>query len=117
MSATLQAAESSEGIGGVFNVGQGNAYTLLDLVELLEEILGRELHLLHTAERPGDVRHTLADISEAEYCLDYQPQVSFEEGIARTAKYFNGQGAAVAEPRLTGSDDPTKRRIYREEQT
>ncbi len=107
VSANLQAAHSWKGIGSVFNVGQGKAYTLLDLVDLLQEILGRDLHLLHTSERPGDVRHTLADISEAEYCLDYQPQVSFEEGIARTAKYFNGQGAAAAEPRLTGSNDPT----------
>ena len=107
VSANLQAAHSWKGIGSVFNVGQGKAYTLLDLVDLLQEILGRDLHLLHTAERPGDVRHTLADISEAEYCLDYQPQVSFEEGIARTLKYFNGQGAAAAESRLTGSNDPT----------
>ena len=117
MSATLKEAHSRKGIGGVLNVGQGNAYTLLDLVALLEEILGRELHLLHTAERPGDVRHTLADISQAEHCLGYHPQVSFEEGIARTAKYFDSQGAAVADPCLIGSNDPIKRRIYSAEQT
>lgn len=90
VSANLKAANSWEGVGGAFNVGQGKAYTLLDLVDLLQEILGRELNLLHTAERPGDIRHTLADISQAEYYLDYQPQVSFEEGIARTARYLNG---------------------------
>ncbi|MEE9610348.1 MAG: NAD-dependent epimerase/dehydratase family protein, partial [Desulfatiglandales bacterium] len=91
VSANLLAAHSLEGIGGVFNVGQGKAYTLLDLVELLQEILGRELHLLHTAERAGDVRHTLADISQAKRCLGYQPHVSFEEGLARTAKYFSSR--------------------------
>ena len=91
VSANLLAAHSWEGIGGVFNVGQGKAYTLLDLVELLQEILGRELHLLHTADRPGDVRHTLADISQTNLCLGYQPQVSFEEGLARTVKYFSSQ--------------------------
>ncbi len=91
VSANLRAAHSWEGIGGVFNVGQGKAYTLLDLVELLQEILGRELHLLHTADRPGDVRHTLADISQTKLYLGYQPQVSFEEGLARTAKYFSSQ--------------------------
>ncbi len=117
VSANLQAAHSRKGIGGVFNVGQGKAYTLLDLVDLLQEILGRDLHLLHTAEMPGDVRHTLADISEAESCLGYHPQVSFEEGIARTAKFFNGQGAAVADLCLIGPNDPTKRRIYSAEQT
>ena len=91
VSANLLAAHSLEGIGGVYNVGQGKAYTLLDLVELLQEILGRELHLLHTAERAGDVRHTLADISQAKRCLGYQPHVSFEEGLARTAKYFSSR--------------------------
>ncbi len=91
VSANFLAAHSLEGIGGVFNVGQGMAYTLLDLVELLQEILGMELHLLHTAERAGDVRHTLADISQTKLCLGYQPQVSFEEGLARTAKYFSSQ--------------------------
>jgi len=117
VNANLQAAHSRNGIGGVFNVGQGKAYTLLDLVDLLQEILGRDLHLLHTADRPGDVRHTLADISRTESSLGYHPQVSFEEGIARTANYFSGQGAAVPSPYLTGPNDPTKRRIYRAEQT
>ncbi len=100
VSANLQASHCWEGIGGVFNVGQGKASTILDLVDLLQEILGRELNLLHTAERPGDIRHTLADISQAECYLDYQPQVSFEEGIARTAKYLNGQVATKPESYL-----------------
>lgn len=97
VAANLQAAHSREGIGGVFNVGQGKAHTLLDLVDLLQETLGIELRLLHTAGRPGDVRDTLADIFQAERCLAYWPQVSFEEGIARSVEYLGrqiGQGAA-----------------------
>ena len=95
VSANLQAAESWEGIGDVFNVGQGKAYTLLDLVDLLQEILGRELHLLHTAERPGDVHHTLANISQAERHLGYHPQVSFQGGIARAVNSFGRQEGAI----------------------
>ena len=78
-------------IGEAFNVGQGSAHTLLDLANLLQDILGMELRLLHTRGRPGDVRHTLADISKAERCLDYRPHVSFEEGIVRTALTERGQ--------------------------
>lgn len=98
VAANLRAAHSREGIGGVFNVGQGKAHTLLDLVDLLQEILGIELRLLHTAGRPGDVRDTLADIFQAERCLAYRPQVSFEEGIARSVEYLGrqiGQGASL----------------------
>jgi len=88
VTANLLAAQCRDGIGEAFNVGQGSAHTLLDLTNLLQDILGMELRLLHTRGRPGDVRHTLADISKAERCLDYRPHVSFEEGIVRTARYF-----------------------------
>lgn len=88
VTANLLAAQCRDGIGEAFNVGQGSAHTLLDLTNLLQDILGTELRLLHTGGRPGDVRHTLADISKAERCLDYKPEVSFEEGIVRTARYF-----------------------------
>ena len=88
VNANLQVAHSRDGIGGVFNVGQGKAYTLLDLIELLEKVLGREIKCFHTQGRPGDVRHTLADISQGERRFGYRPKVSFEEGITRTVEYF-----------------------------
>lgn len=89
--ANLQAAYCRDGIGSAFNVGHGEAHTLLELVDLLQEILGTELQLLHTPTRAGDVRHTLADISEAQKCLGYKPEASFEQGFARTVEYFARQ--------------------------
>jgi nucleoside-diphosphate-sugar epimerase len=59
--ANLQAAHSKLGSGGVFNVGEGKSHTLLELVDLLEEIIGTKLKLLHTAERAGDIRYTQAE--------------------------------------------------------
>ena len=88
VSANLLAAQCREGIGEAFNVGQGSAHTLLDLIALLQTSLEMELRVRHTPGRSGDVRHTLADISNAERCLGYRPEVSFKEGIARTAGYF-----------------------------
>jgi 4'-phosphopantetheinyl transferase len=43
------------------------------------------------AERAGDIRYTRAEISESQRCLGYRPQVSFEEGLARTVEYFGKQ--------------------------
>jgi len=91
VNANLLAAHCLDGIGEAFNVGQGHSQTLLDLIELLQEILNIELRLLHTSGRDGDVRHTLADISESERCLGYRPQFSFEEGIVETVEHFAKQ--------------------------
>jgi nucleoside-diphosphate-sugar epimerase len=89
--ANLQAAHSKLGAGGVFNVGGGKSHTLLELVDLLEEIIGTKLQLLHMVGRAGDVRYTRAEISESQRCLGYRPQVSFEEGLAKTVEYFGKQ--------------------------
>lgn len=97
VSANLLAAHCRDGIGQAFNVGQGSAHTLLDLVHLLQDILGMALQVRHTPGRAGDVRHTLADVSNAERCLAYKPLVSFEEGIGRTVRYFSEQKQPMME--------------------
>jgi UDP-glucose 4-epimerase len=86
--ANLLAARSENGAGEAFNVAQGKCFSILDLVDLLEKIFERKLVRLHTDARAGDVRQTLADISRVESTLGYRPLVNFEEGIARTARYF-----------------------------
>jgi UDP-glucose 4-epimerase len=93
VAANMQAVHSRLGVGGVFNVGQGEAHTLLDLVDLLGEIIGAKLQLLHTPGRVGDVRYTKADISESQRCLGYRPQISFEEGLGRTVEHLSRQMA------------------------
>src|SRR3990167_1143164 len=88
VAANLQAAYSRLGIGGTFNVGQGETHTLLDLAASIEKNLGTKLQRSHMAARAGDVRYTQADISESKRCLGYSPEVSFEEGLAKTVKFF-----------------------------
>jgi nucleoside-diphosphate-sugar epimerase len=86
------AAQCRDGIEETLNVASRQCSYPHDLTNLLfQEILGMELRLLHTRDRPGDVRHTLADISKAKRCLDYRPHISFEEGIIRTACYFTDE--------------------------
>ena len=82
---------AAQSVGGVFNVGQNRAYALLDLIDTLRYLLKTELRWFHTDARSGDVRHTLADLSQSRRCLDYQPRISFEEGIVKTVKYFSRQ--------------------------
>jgi len=74
--------------GRAFNIAGGAAYSLLDLVMQLQEILGVEAHPVHTAPRPGDVRHTCADVSAARSDLDFEAMVSFAAGLRQTVGWF-----------------------------
>ena len=88
VAANLQAAQTQLGIGGTFNVGQGETHTLLDLIAVIEKNLQIKLKRSHMAARAGDVRYTQADISESKRCLGYNPEISFEDGLAKTVKFF-----------------------------
>lgn len=81
--ATIKAAESEKLRGGeVINIGSENSYT----INYLAKIIGGEVQYL--PPRPGDVRHTMADITLAKKLLNWQPKISFEEGIEKTREWF-----------------------------
>ncbi|HTQ39940.1 MAG TPA: SDR family oxidoreductase [Pirellulales bacterium] len=88
--ANLRAAEAeAEQVSGrVFNVATGRRVTLLDLIAQLNKLLGTSVKPKHDKERPGDVRESLADISEARKHLHYEPKVDFEEGLRRSIDYY-----------------------------
>ena len=51
------------------------------LVQLLEVAVGDRAAIIHTAPRPGDVLHSMADISAAKGAFGYEPSVLLEEGL------------------------------------
>lgn len=77
--------------GKAYNVAGGAASSLLELLEILGGILDVRPELEHTDPRPGDVRHTRADISAAARDLGYTPRVSFDEGLRRTVSWFSAR--------------------------
>lgn len=89
--ANLLSARAAQCGDGVFNIAQGEAHSLLDLVALLEKLLGRTVEIVHTPVRPGDVRRTLADISRAELQLGYHSSTTFERGIVQAIHYMKGK--------------------------
>jgi nucleoside-diphosphate-sugar epimerase len=93
--ANLLAADTPRVGGEVFNVACGRRSSLLDLVEALNRILGTRIEPRFDDPRPGDVMHSLADISRAERLLGYEPVVHFEEGLARTVAWYEAQYAGA----------------------
>ncbi|MCE2438025.1 MAG: GDP-mannose 4,6-dehydratase [Candidatus Latescibacteria bacterium] len=84
--ATIAASTRERGFGAdVLNVGQGEAHSLLEVKDVLEQIAGRELPLERRPPRVGDVAHTLADISRAREELGFEPSIDFHAQVERTA--------------------------------
>ena len=88
--ANVRAMHAEEVAGKTFNVAAGERTSLNRLIELIAEITGRPLDPRHEPPRPGDVRHSEADVSRAERELGYRPIVSLEEGLRRTIATYEG---------------------------
>ncbi|RJX47507.1 SDR family NAD(P)-dependent oxidoreductase [Halonotius pteroides] len=69
---------------GVFNVARGESVTINELVEIINEILDMNLEPMYEDPRSGDIRHSCGDISKARKILDYEPSITFENGIKQT---------------------------------
>ncbi|MEJ7618145.1 MAG: NAD-dependent epimerase/dehydratase family protein [Pyrinomonadaceae bacterium] len=87
--ANMLAAETTSGVGQVMNVANGQRITLNCLLDTLKEITSRmEVQAEYKENRPGDVRHSLADITRAQEMLGYQPKIELTEGLRRTLDWW-----------------------------
>lgn len=92
--ANLLAATTAGVAGGTFNIGCGASTTLLKLLYTLSEILGRPIQAIHEPARVGDVRDSLADITQARLRLGYEPLMTVDQGLRESIEYY--QQAAVS---------------------
>lgn len=79
--ANVRAMEAPGVSGEVFNVACGQRISLNQIIDLLAVLAGRRPAVRYLADRPGDVRHSLASIRQATERLDYHPDVQLEEGL------------------------------------
>jgi UDP-glucose 4-epimerase len=89
--ANLRAADADGASGKVFNIACGSGTSLNRVIALLGEALGRPVTARHEPARAGDVRHSLADISQAKTVLGYTAPADFPTGLARTLAWFREQ--------------------------
>ncbi len=75
--------------GKVFNVGGGHRRRLEEVIEIIEDLIGRKARLNYQDRQKGDPRDTWADISQAEKYLSYRPRSSMREGLAKQVEYVN----------------------------
>ena len=84
--ANIRAAESNA--SGIFNISRGERVSINHLVKRIIEMIGNPVDPIYQDSRPGDIKHSLADISKAK-AFGYQPKYDLSDGLTETAKFFN----------------------------
>jgi UDP-glucose 4-epimerase len=88
VTANLLAATATEASGRTMNVACGDRTSLLELLDAICAAAGRSVEPVFGPPRPGDITHSLADVSLARSLLGYRVDVPFREGIARTVEWY-----------------------------
>ncbi len=73
---------------GVFNLGESNTISLIEMVQTLEMAIGQKAELQRMPLQPGDVKKTYADITKSKKILGYDPHTDFSEGIRRFVQWY-----------------------------
>jgi UDP-glucose 4-epimerase len=84
-------APAEQVAGNVFNVATGRRVTLNETFKLLQKLTSYSGSPIYGAERGGDIKHSLADISAAEKHLGYKPKVNFEQGLQQTVDWYRSR--------------------------
>jgi nucleoside-diphosphate-sugar epimerase len=73
----------------VANISSTTAVTVNHVVQVIQRSLGKEhIRPVYASPRPGDIKHSLADITRAKQTLGYEPRLSFEQGIERAIGWY-----------------------------
>ncbi len=79
----------------IINLGNHYTVALKEIVSQLEKITGKKAVIEQQPEQPGDLQHTLADISKAKQLLNYHPQTPFEEGLRKFYEWYQQHEAIL----------------------
>lgn len=83
------AANMKEAHGEAVNISTKNAVTVNTVVNVIRKLMGKEnIKPVYAPPRPGDIKHSLADITRAKEVIGYEPFISFEEGITKAIDWY-----------------------------
>ena len=86
--ANMLAADCPGAVGQVVNVACGERITMNHIIARINELLGKDVNPNHVDPRPGDIKHSLADITRARELLGYKPTITFDQGLQLAIDYY-----------------------------
>ncbi|WP_049889567.1 NAD-dependent epimerase/dehydratase family protein [Natronolimnohabitans innermongolicus] len=99
--ANLRAA-TTDAVGEAFNIGTGSRTSVRELAETIRDATDSSSPIVHCDPRPGDIRHSGADVSKAKRTLGFESRVSLESGIQ---SLVDGTRLAPVETDTDSADD------------
>lgn len=93
--ANLLACTSPNTPGKVFNIASDYTVSVNELAQMLKNMAGRDVEIVHDPAVPGEIRYSISDITQARQVMEYEPLVSFDEGLKITFDYFASKAGAV----------------------
>jgi nucleoside-diphosphate-sugar epimerase len=84
----LAAAASASSCGAAYNVAGGRGVTVNDLATAVLRVVGKGQPPQHEVARPGDIRHSLADLTRVRAKLEYEPAMEFSAGLAASLAFY-----------------------------
>lgn len=84
----LAATTPNDVSGRVMNIACGTSFSLLQLLESINQILNKNIQPIFAPARPGDVKHSLASIDLARELIGYNVEVAFEKGLKTTVEHY-----------------------------
>lgn len=86
--ANLLACTAPGVAGEVFNIACGDRITVNSILRHINKITGKDIAPVYKDPRPGDIRHSQADVTKAVQKIGYKPRVTFEEGLRKTIEWY-----------------------------
>jgi len=86
--ANLLAARAKQTRGEVINIACGQAVTVNAIIDMINQMVGKKVKPKYTDPRPGDVKHSLADITAAQDLIGFKPTVPFREGLQLAIDWY-----------------------------
>jgi nucleoside-diphosphate-sugar epimerase len=86
--ANLLAARTKQTKGEVINIACGEAITVNAIIDLINKTVGKNVKPTYVPSRKGDVKHSLADITQAKKLIDYKPIVLFKDGLKKAIEWY-----------------------------
>lgn len=88
VNAVLTACQTDKVTQGEFNLACGSQYTLRDLVDQINALIGKNVKPKVARERPGDIKHSFADVSKLQKEFGIKPVVNFRDGLEKTIAFL-----------------------------
>jgi len=86
--ANLLAARAKQTKGEVINIACGETITVNAIIDMINKIVGKNVKPTYLPSRKGDVKHSLADITQAKKLIGFKPVVSFKDGLKKAIEWY-----------------------------